>query len=190
MNNIKSICVFSGSKFGRSKKYSDSAIRLGEEIADRRIQLIYGGGREGLMGTIANAALRSGGDVTGIITKHLQDLEIGHDGLTTLYVVDTMHKRKQLMFELADAFVALPGGIGTLDEVFEIITWRHLRLHSKPIVIVNENGYWRPLKKLLNAIVAGGFANPHITESYSLVDDTSQVFDVLTKSDKHKLSSS
>ncbi len=143
------------------------------------MRLIYGGGHVGLMGVTADAVLAAGGEVIGIIPKHLQDWEVGHHGLTELHVVDTMHSRKQLMFELADAFVALPGGIGTLDETFEIISWRQLRLHDKPLVILDDGGYWRPLEALLQAVVAGGFADPGIADFYMVADDVGQLFDCL-----------
>ena len=154
---------------------------LGQEIARRGIRLVYGGGHVGLMGAIAvaDASLAAGGEVIGIIPKHLQDWEVGHHGLTELHVVDTMHARKQLMFELSDGFVALPGGIGTLDETFEIISWRQLRLHDKPLVILDDGGYWRPMADLLHAVVAGGFADPGIAEFYAMADDVDGVFAAL-----------
>ncbi len=143
------------------------------------MRLIYGGGHVGLMGATADAVLAAGGEVIGVIPKHLQNWEVGHHGLTELHVVDSMHSRKQMMFELADAFVALPGGIGTLDETFEIISWRQLRLHDKPLIILDDGGYWQPLTALLKAVVADGFADPGIAEFYTLATDVDQVFDCL-----------
>ncbi len=143
------------------------------------MRMIYGGGHVGLMGATADAVLAAGGEVIGVIPKHLLEREVGHHGLTELRVVDTMHSRKQMMFELADAFVALPGGIGTLDETFEIISWRQLGLHDKPLVILDDRGYWRPLAALLEAVVAGGFANPGIADFYAVAEDVEQLFDCL-----------
>ena len=144
------------------------------------MRLIYGGGHVGLMGATADAVLAAGGEVIGVIPKHLQDWEVGHHGLTELHVVDTMHSRKQMMFELADAFVALPGGIGTLDETFEIISWRQLRLHDKPLVILDDGGYWQPMAALLEAVVTGGFADPSIADFYEVAENVQGVFDCLS----------
>lgn len=176
MAPITSICVYCGSRFGRDPAYSDTARRLGHEIARRGIKLVYGGGHVGLMGVVADAVLEAGGQVAGVIPKHLQDWEVGHNGLTELHVVDSMHTRKQLMFELADAFIALPGGIGTLDETFEIMTWRQLRLHDKPLVILDQGGFWQPFQALLDAVVVGGFADAKIADYYSMVADVDGVF--------------
>jgi len=179
MAEISSICVYCGSRFGRQQDYRETAVALGQEIARRGIRLVYGGGHVGLMGAIADAVLDAGGQVIGVIPKHLQDWEVGHHGLTELHIVDTMHARKQLMFELSDGFVALPGGIGTLDETFEIISWRQLRLHDKPLVILDDHGYWQPMEALLKAVVAGGFANPGITDFYAMARDVDGVFAAL-----------
>ena len=141
MADIASLCVYCGSRFGERPDYRETAVHLGQEIARQGIRLIYGGGHVGLMGAVADAVLEAGGHVVGVIPKHLQDWEVGHKGLTEMHVVDSMHSRKQLMFELSDGFVALPGGIGTLDETFEIMTWRQLRLHDKPLVILDQDGF-------------------------------------------------
>ncbi len=179
MAKVTSICVYCGSRFGQQQGYRDTAVLLGNEIARRGMRLIYGGGHVGLMGAMADAVLAAGGEVIGVIPQHLQDWEVGHQGLTEMHVVDTMHSRKQLMFELADAFVALPGGIGTLDETFEIISWRQLRLHDKPLVILDDGGYWQPLAALLEAVVAGGFADPGIAAYYAIAENVDAVFDLL-----------
>ncbi|MDA1098807.1 MAG: TIGR00730 family Rossman fold protein [Proteobacteria bacterium] len=179
MAEVSSICIYCGSRYGQRQVYRDTAVALGKEIARRGIRLIYGGGHVGLMGATADAVLAAGGEVIGVIPKHLQDWEVGHHGLTELHVVDTMHSRKQMMFELADAFVALPGGIGTLDETIEIISWRQLRLHDKPLVILDDGGYWQPLEALLKAVVVGGFADPRITDYYAVAANVDQVFDHL-----------
>ncbi len=179
MAEVSSICVYCGSRYGQQQGYRDTAVALGQEIARRGLQLIFGGGHVGLMGAAADAALAAGGEVIGVIPKHLQKREVGHQGLTKMHVVDTMHSRKQLMFELADAFVALPGGIGTLDETFEIISWRQLRLHDKPLVILDDGGYWQPMAALLEAVVAGGFADPGIADYYAIAKDVDAVFELL-----------
>jgi uncharacterized protein (TIGR00730 family) len=179
MAEVSSICVYCGSRYGEQQGYRDTALALGQEIARRGLQLIYGGGHVGLMGAVADAALAAGGEVIGVIPKHLQDREVDHRGLTKIHVVDTMHSRKQLMFELADAFVALPGGIGTLDETFEIISWRQLGLHDKPLVILDDGGYWQPLAALLQAVVTGGFADPGIADYYATAENVAAVFELL-----------
>jgi len=127
-------------------------------LGEHKIGLVYGGGRIGLMGLLADAALEAGGEVTGIIPDHLHDREIGHAGLTELRVVDDMHERKRLMAELADAFAILPGGLGTLEEMLEVITWKQLGLHDKPIFIIDVEGYWTPLLRLFDHVIDEGFA--------------------------------
>jgi uncharacterized protein (TIGR00730 family) len=134
-------------------------------LAGAGIELIYGGGRVGLMGLVADAALGAGGRVTGIIPGFLHDRELGHTGVSELIVVESMHERKQRMFELADAFAILPGGLGTLDEAFECITWRQLGLHDRPIVLVDVGGYWQPLMRLIDQVVETGFA-PRATHDF------------------------
>jgi uncharacterized protein (TIGR00730 family) len=135
------------------------ATGLGELIAREGMTLVYGGGGVGLMGLTANAALKSGGKVVGIIPTFLLKREAGHPNLTETVVVETMHERKLEMFERSDAFIILPGGIGTLEEFFEVLSWRTLGLHTKPIVIIDQGGYWQPLEALLKSIVDGGFAD-------------------------------
>lgn len=148
-------------------------------MARRGIRLVYGGGHVGLMGAIADAVLAGGGEVIGVIPQHLQEWEVEHRELTELHVVDSMHSRKQLMFELADAFVVLPGGIGTLDETFEILSWRQLKLHDKPVVMLDPDGYWRPMRDLLQGVVDGGFAGPEVLDFYSLATDLDGLFETL-----------
>src|SRR6267378_1170342 len=160
MQNIRSLCVYCGSSSAVEAQYQDAASELGAHLAQAGIALVYGGGRIGLMGLLADAALAAEGKVTGIIPSHLRDAEAVHRGVTQLVVVDSMHERKRLMAERADAFAILPGGIGTLDEMFEIVSWRQLELHNKPIFLVDIGGYWRPLRVLLDHIVAHGFARP------------------------------
>ena len=160
MRNIRRLCVYCGSSGAVDKQYREAATELGARLAAAEIGLVYGGGRVGLMGLLADAALAGGGDVTGIIPSRLRDAELAHRGATELVVVDSMHERKRLMAEKADAFAILPGGIGTLDEMFEIVSWKQLELHGKPIFLVDIGGYWSPLRALLEHIVAKGFARP------------------------------
>jgi uncharacterized protein (TIGR00730 family) len=158
MQNIRSLCVYCGSSGAVESQYRDAASELGAHLAQAGIALVYGGGRIGLMGLLADAALAAEGKVTGIIPSHLRDAEVAHRGVTELVVVDSMHERKRLMAERADAFAILPGGIGTLDEMFEIVSWKQLRLHDKPILLVDIGGYWAPLRALLDHIIDTGFA--------------------------------
>ncbi|MGH7094174.1 MAG: TIGR00730 family Rossman fold protein [Stellaceae bacterium] len=159
MGQIKRLCVYCGSSGKVGEAYRTAARELGERLAASGIELVYGGGRIGLMGIIADAVLDGGGRVTGVIPTRLRDAEVAHQGATELIVVDTMHDRKRVMAERSDAFAVLPGGIGTLDETFEIMTWRLLGLHDKPIFLVDVAGYWQPLLALFDHIVASGFAS-------------------------------
>jgi uncharacterized protein (TIGR00730 family) len=153
----KNICIFCGSSKGNDESYRNAAVEIGEYFAKNDIGLVYGGGRIGLMGIIANAVLENDGKVTGVIPGFLMTKEIRHDGLTVCYEVDSMHERKRKMYELSDAFIAMPGGFGTLDELFEIITWHQLFLHQKPIVIYNVNGYFDLLIKMIGQMRDNGF---------------------------------
>ena len=152
-----SICVFCGASEGRSPAYAAAAKRLGEEMARRRITLIYGGGRAGLMGTVADAALSQGGQVIGVITRLLQNRELEHKGVTSLHVVETMHERKMMMANLADAFIALPGGLGTLDELFEILAWAQLGIHGKPVGLLNTERFYDSLMTFLDHVERESF---------------------------------
>jgi uncharacterized protein (TIGR00730 family) len=157
---LHTVCVFCGSYEGDRTEYRDAAVALGEELVARGAGLVYGGGRIGLMGVLADAVLAAGGRVTGVIPDHLMTREVAHAGLTDLRVVGSMHERKQLMFELSDAFVALPGGLGTLEELLEISTWAQLGLHRKPIGILDVLGYFDGLVSLLDHAVLSGFLSP------------------------------
>lgn len=136
------------------------AYRLGASLAGHGIRLVYGGGNVGLMGRVAQGVMENGGHVIGVIPEHLLKMEVGHTGLTELVVVDNMHTRKARMFELADAFAVLPGGLGTLDETFEILTWKQLGLHGKPVVLVDEFGFWDPLLVMIDKMIESGFIAP------------------------------
>ncbi|HXY99762.1 MAG TPA: TIGR00730 family Rossman fold protein [Stellaceae bacterium] len=159
MAAIKRLCVYCGSSRGAEESYRQAAMRLGTLMADAGIELIYGGGRVGLMGLLADAALAGNGRVTGVIPAHLYEREVAHPN-ARLVVVASMHERKQRMFDLADGFAILPGGLGTLDETIEIVTWRQLGLHDKPVVLVDVAGYWAPLAALIEHTIAHGFAPP------------------------------
>src|SRR3954471_17975388 len=176
---IKSLCVYCGSARGRSPAYGAAAKELGEALAERQIRLVYGGARIGMMGECADTVMKNGGEVIGVIPEHLQSSEVGHSGITELKVVTSMHVRKKLMFDLSDAFVVLPGGYGTLDELFEIITWRMLKLHDKPVVVLNIDGYWDPLQKLIDQLIDEGFARPDSRQYFSVVNSVGRMFDLL-----------
>jgi uncharacterized protein (TIGR00730 family) len=154
---MKHLCVFAGSGLGRSPAYSAAAVELGRVLASRDIGLVYGGARVGLMGAVADAVLAGGGQVTGVIPKSLAEREVAHSGLTDLHIVTSMHERKALMANLADAFIALPGGWGTLDEMFEILTWAQLGLHHKPCGLLNVQGYFDRLLSFLDHTMEQGF---------------------------------
>ncbi|MDK9719905.1 MAG: TIGR00730 family Rossman fold protein [Rhodospirillales bacterium] len=160
MPAIKSLCVFCGSSAGKDPAMAGMAYRLGASLAGHGIRLVYGGGNVGLMGQVAQGVMENGGFVTGVIPEHLLKMEVGHTGLSELVVVDNMHNRKARMFELADAFAVLPGGLGTLDETFEILTWKQLGLHDKPVVLVDEFGFWDPLLVMIDKMIADGFVAP------------------------------
>ena len=170
-----SLCVFCGSRFGANPAARDTAARLGELLAREGITLVYGGGGVGLMGVLANATLQAGGKAVGIIPGFLVRREAGHPALTKTVVVETMHQRKYEMFQRSDAFVVLPGGIGTLEEFFEVLSWRTLGLHTKPIVIVDQGGFWGPLAALLRGIVEGGFAERSHLDHVAFVSDLKDV---------------
>jgi uncharacterized protein (TIGR00730 family) len=154
---VNRVCVFCGASSGRLPAYADAARSFGAALAGRGLGLVYGGGRVGLMGAVADAALAGGGEVIGVIPQELVDRELAHDGLTELHVVGSLHERKALMAELADAFVALPGGFGTLDELLEQLTWSQLGLHAKPIGLYEVEDYWRPLIALARHATEEGF---------------------------------
>ena len=155
---IRSLCVYCGSSGAVAPAYRDAATELGARLAENGIEVVFGGGRVGLMGLLADAALAKGGRVVGIIPTRLRDAELAHRAVSELVIVDTLHARKAMMAERADAFAVLPGGIGTLDETFDMLSWKQLGLHDKPIFLVDIEGYWAPLRSLLKHIVDSGFA--------------------------------
>ncbi|HEV7467353.1 MAG TPA: TIGR00730 family Rossman fold protein [Candidatus Dormibacteraeota bacterium] len=157
---MHTVCVFCGSYTGDRSEYRQAAVDLGEALVARGVRLVYGGGRIGLMGVVADAVLAAGGEVVGVIPAHLSAREVAHSGVTDLRVVGSMHERKQLMFDLSDAFIALPGGLGTLEELLEITTWAGLDLHRKPIGLLDVLGYFDGLVTLLDHAVLSGFLTP------------------------------
>ncbi|HVW33048.1 MAG TPA: TIGR00730 family Rossman fold protein [Acidimicrobiia bacterium] len=159
MTELKRVCVFCGSKHGVRPAYREAAQAMAETMVGAGIDLVYGGGRVGLMGTLADAVLDAGGQVIGVIPEAMSDREIAHYGITDLHVVKTMHERKALMYNLSDGFVALPGGLGTLEELFEITTWSQLGLHAKPTGLLDVAGYYTPLVGFLDQLVHEGFVS-------------------------------
>lgn len=174
-----SLCVYCGSRPGVRPAYAQLAQRLGAAIGRRGWQLVYGGGRAGLMGQVADAALAHGARVVGVIPESLMRLEVGHQNLTELHVVQNMHQRKQMMAERADAFIAMPGGIGTFEELFEVWTWRHLNYHDRPIGLLDTEGYWAPLVGFLKQSCAEGFMDNLQMEMISVDDDIERLLDTL-----------
>ena len=158
---------------------SDAARRFGAILAENGVRLIYGGGRVGLMGLVADGAAQAGGEVIGVIPDFLERIEVGNREISELVVTDSMHARKAKMYELADAFVTLPGGLGSLDETFEVITWTQLKLSAKPFVVVNVDGYWQPLLALIDHVIAAGFARPANRDILQVVDDVEAVLPAL-----------
>jgi uncharacterized protein (TIGR00730 family) len=167
---VRRVCVFCGASPGHRPVYAEAARRLGRLLASRGTGLVFGGGRVGLMGVVADAVLAAGGEVVGVIPRALVEKEVAHDRLTDLHVVDTMHERKALMVDLSDGFVALPGGVGTLDELSEVLSWAQLGLHRKPCGVLNVEGYFDPLLAMLDRGVAEGFVRPE-DRAFLLVDD-------------------
>lgn len=166
----KSVCVYCGSRAGAMPAYVEDARALGWEIARQGWRLVYGAGDVGLMGETARAAQGAGGDTFGVIPQHLIDLEVGKTDLTRYVVTETMHERKKVMIMNADAVVVLPGGAGSLDEFFEALTWRQLGLHNKPILILNTQDYWSPLRALIDHVIDQGFADPSLSDFVTWAD--------------------
>jgi len=179
LRTISSVCVFCGAASGRDPRYRAGAESIGRQIAEAGHRLVFGGGNAGLMGALANAALAAGGEVVGVIPDYLVEREHGHRGVSRLITVDSMHRRKETMFELSDAFIVLPGGVGTLDEAFEIITWKQLGMHDKPIVVVDIAGYWGRFDALVAAAVEHGFAAPPTRDLYVLAPDAERALGML-----------
>jgi uncharacterized protein (TIGR00730 family) len=174
-----SVCIFCGSQYGSDPAYRRTATALGELLGAAGVAIIYGGGHVGLMGAAADAAMAAGGEVIGLIPARLLEREVGHRAITKLITTRDMFERKQEMIDRADAFVILPGGLGTLDELLEVITLRQLGYHDKPIVVVNLDGYWDPFIALVDQVVAHDFALPSARTLYRVVDTVDQVLPTL-----------
>lgn len=170
MKKIEYVCVYCGSSSRVADVYKDAARALGKQIATEGWNVVYGGGRVGLMGLVADSALQAGGKVVGIIPAHIQQREIEHTDLSELHIVDSMHIRKQMMVDRSDAFVILAGGLGTLDEFFELLTWKQLGLHDKPVVVVNIDGYWTKMLAAINHIADIGFMRDEDRGLFCVVD--------------------
>ena len=179
MAAIASLCVFCGSQPGRNPAHAEAARSLGTALAERGITLVYGAGGIGLMNVLADAVLAGGGKVIGVIPEHLARLEIAHPALTETVVTDGMFSRKQVMIDRADGFVVLPGGFGTLDEFFEVLTWKQLGLLDKPIVVLDSEDYWTPLLGLLDHVSAEGFAAPANLDLATVVQSVDELFRTL-----------
>jgi len=172
--------VFCGSSIGNQTAYTEAAVTLGGLLARRGIGLVYGGGNVGLMGVIADAALAAGGEVIGVIPRSLAEREIAHTGVTDLRVVDSMHTRKAMMADLSDAFIAMPGGVGTFEELFEAITWTQLGLHRKPCALLNASGFYTPLAAFIDQAVTEGFIKPVHRAAIVVDDDPERLLDTLS----------
>jgi len=176
---ISSVAVYCGSNFGTDPAYARAAASLGGILADRGMRLVYGGGHVGLMGVVADAVMQHGAEAHGVITEALQAKEVAHEGLTSLKVVKTMHERKAAIADAADAFVMLPGGFGTFDEFFEVLTWTQLGIHAKPCGILDVAGFFAPLRALLDGAVTAGFVHPAHRDMVIVDDDPARLLDRL-----------
>jgi uncharacterized protein (TIGR00730 family) len=176
---LNAVAVFCGSSFGNDPAYEAAARLTGRTLAERGIAVVYGGGHVGLMGAVADAALEAGGKVIGVIPRQLDDRELAHHGLTELHVVESMHERKALMAELSDAFIALPGGAGTLEEIAEQWTWAQLTIHSKPCGFLDVVGFWSPMRQLLDGMVSSGFVRAEQSGIVSFSDDLDGLLEML-----------
>jgi len=176
---ISSVAVYCGSNLGTDPAYARAAASLGGILADRGMRLVYGGGHVGLMGTVADAVTQHGAEAHGVITEALQAKEIAHEGLTSLKVVKTMHERKAAMADAADAFIMLPGGFGTFDEFFEVVTWTQLGIHAKPCGILDVAGFFAPLRALLDGAVTAGFVHPAHRDLVLVDEDPARLLDRL-----------
>jgi hypothetical protein len=176
---MRRVCVFCGSSIGRLPAYREAAEALGAVLADRGIGLVYGGGNVGLMGVIADAVMAQGGEVIGVIPQSLADREVAHAGITDLRIVDSMHTRKAMMADLSDAFIAMPGGVGTFEEFFEAVTWTQLGLHRKPCGLLNVNAFYTPLALFIDQAVTEGFIKPIHRAAIVVDSDPARLLDTL-----------
>ena len=189
MTKISSVCVYCGTGEKVDPSYKQAAADLGRGLGQNSLRLVYGGGKVGLMGIVSEATFDAGGEVVGIIPEHIQTKEIVNTKVMELHVVDSMHTRKRLMVEKSDAFVVLPGGFGTLDETFEILTWKYLKLHDKPIVFVNVRNYWGPLFDMIHHMSGTGFVPAWHRDLFVTVDSAGDAIDYLKSHDAGRLES-
>lgn len=186
MPNIHNVCVFCGASTPQRELFDKAMVELADGLVERQMGLVYGGGRVGLMGTVANRVMEQGGRVIGVIPHQLQRREVAYHGLTELHVVDSMHERKRLMYDKSDAFACLPGGFGTMDEVMEILTWKQLGIHDKPIVFVNVDGYYEHMRGLFDRMIDEGLLKSEYVPLYHFVDDIPALFEYLEAYTPHK----
>ncbi len=181
---MKSICVYAGSASGNKIEYTDKAKELGHAIAKNGFSMVYGGGSKGLMGVTADAALSNGAEVTGVITEQLDSIEVGHNGLTKLEIVSSMHERKARMAELSDAIISLPGGVGTWEELFEALAWNQLGFYSKPIILFNVDGYYSSLYQFSKDAIDEGFLPQSTFDELFISENLETIFDFIAKFEK------
>ncbi|MDQ2851356.1 MAG: TIGR00730 family Rossman fold protein [Actinomycetota bacterium] len=174
------VAIFIGSSPGNDSAYAEAAAGLATRLAQQGIGIVFGGGHVGLMGVVADAAMAAGGEVIGVIPRSLADAEVAHHGLTRLEIVETMHDRKARMAQLSDAFVALPGGIGTMEEFFEVWTWLQLGIHAKPVALYDVADFWKPMRALLATMVDGGFLRAAVADALIQVRDPDSLLDQIT----------
>lgn len=178
---LSAVAVFCGSSFGTLPAYAEAARHTGRTLAERGIDVVYGGGHVGLMGVVADAALEAGGRVIGVIPRQLHDRELTHTGVSELHVVESMHERKLVMADRSDAFIALPGGAGTLEEIAEQWTWAQLTIHSKPCGFLDVEGFWQPMRAMVDMMVGQGFVRPEQAGIVTICDDLADLLDVLSQ---------
>jgi len=181
---MKSICVYAGSASGNKIEYTDKAKELGHAIAEKGFSMVYGGGSKGLMGVTADAALSNGAEVTGVITEQLDSIEVGHNGLTKLEIVSSMHERKARMAELSDAIISLPGGVGTWEELFEALAWNQLGFYSKPIILFNVDGYYSSLYQFSKDAIDEGFLPQSTFDELFISENLETIFDFIATFEK------
>ena len=176
---LTAVCVFCGSRDGTNPNFLKASKTLGRQCAEQNIRVVYGGAGIGMMGAVAQSALNAGGEVTGIVPNFLTEMEPQLDSLSDIVLTDTMHDRKIKMYEVSDAFVIMPGGIGTLDETMEILTWRQLGVHAKPVIIANLDNYWAPFLTLMDHVIAEGYAGENVRDLYRTVNKVDEILPVI-----------
>lgn len=181
LNHIKSVCVYCGANPGNNPDYVKEALELGKLLAKNNINLIYGGASIGVMGAIADSVIEHGGNVTGIIPHGLFQREVAHNGISKLLVVDSMHERKALLANLSDALITLPGGYGTFEELFEMITWNQIGIHQKPIYILNTAGFYNPFQAFIDNVIKNGFIRDTVKQPYQILETPDAIIDALSK---------